>query len=173
MTLISLRPGQFQRIMLALTLLLTYPSYAIDVNFSGTLIERPLCIMFQDAPVNISFQSVIFEDVIDTNGDLNNSPYKKTIPIPLDCINSDTYSLVLLWTGDPAPFEPSYLNGNVPGYGYTLLLDGAIWPRGSAIPISSSSPPELTVIPVKMPGATISHFIQSSANATLILNYIY
>lgn len=113
----------------------------VDINFRGTLVVPPPCIINGDKPIELNF------GVVDSSK-IDNSAYKKTIiPYSLTCTDSMSTSLRMQIKGIGTSFDSSILKTSQEDMGILLMRGSNRVPLNTWVNIDSNSPPNLVAIP--------------------------
>lgn len=139
---------------------------ADNLQFTGTLLTGPSCVINDGRLISVSF------------GDVQTSlidGYYKTLPIPytLDCSGAGTNLMRMQVSGDGAPFEIAVLAipGN-PEVGIRLIKDGSRLALNTWTDFDTSKKPllEAVLVPKFTSGNTVNPGT-FSASATLMVEY--
>ncbi|HCR2142943.1 TPA: fimbrial protein [Enterobacter kobei] len=113
----------------------------VDINFKGTLVVPPPCIINGDTPIELNF------GVVDSSK-IDNSAYKKTaISYSLTCTESMSTSLRMQIKGIGTSFDSSILKTSQEDMGILLMRGSNRVPLNTWVNIDSNFPPNLVAIP--------------------------
>lgn len=135
-----------------------------DINFHGSLIEAPLCVINNNETIVVDFG----DEVLTTRVD--GEHYKMVVPISLDCSAALTVNQELSISGSGAAFDANALNSGVTDLGIALYVDGARYQLGQSVPFTYPKVPEIAAVPIKREGSTLSGGT-FRALASLVVDY--
>ncbi|MFC0228821.1 fimbrial protein [Serratia aquatilis] len=152
----------------ALTLLMvigsTLPAQAVIVNFSGTLVVPPPCVINGNSNITVSFGHDLLASRVDGVN------YAQVIPYVLDCTGATSTSLRLQLQGGGAGFNPQVLATSKSNLGLALRSNGSPLAVNSWLSFVDPARPVLTAVPVKASGSTLNGGA-FTAMATLLVDY--
>ncbi|MBP5107436.1 hypothetical protein [Pseudomonas protegens] len=95
---------------------------ADNMQFTGTLLEHPLCtVSDKGGRIDVRFGNLVISRI-------DGEQYRKTIPYQISCPGADTtatWRMRLTLKGNHPEFEPKALQSSVPNLGIKVLLGGA------------------------------------------------
>ncbi|WP_431224777.1 fimbrial protein [Serratia sp. L9] len=140
----------------------------VDVQFSGTLVVPPACVLNGNSAINVKFNNGIALQTTSIDG----SNYATPVPFTLTCTGNPS-SLRLRFQGTGSTFDPNVLATDVTDLGIKLLR-----PNNSALNVGdwftftySVTPPAIKAVPVKRPG-TILPGGAFNGSATLLVEVL-
>ncbi|WP_049613810.1 fimbrial protein [Yersinia pekkanenii] len=139
---------------------------ATNMEFSGTLIDPPPCVVNGGSMIDVAFGKNLGVNKIDG---IN---YTQVVPYRVICDGTNT-SLDLgltIVSVSVTSFDPAAIQTNIPDLGIRLLKDGAPFALNTRISYDSNNPPVLQAVPVQAVGATLSEG-DFEATATLLVDY--
>lgn len=142
---------------------------ADNMQFTGTLLERPLCtISDKGGRMDVRFGNIAITRV-------DGEHYRRVIPYQINCpgANPNTlWRMRLTLKGSHTDFEPKVVQSSVPDLGIKVLLGGtALTPdEPRLIEISPSAMPLLEAVPVKRAGSELPS-IAFTASALLLAEF--
>lgn len=135
----------------------------LSFTIKGTVITGPACTLNANTAIDVKFGSALQTTSIDGNN------YKTPVPFTLTCVGNPS-SLRLRFQGATTTFGTGVLATNFTDLGIQLLK-----PDSSALALDewftftySATPPAITAVPVKRPGATLPGGVFNST-ATLLV----
>ncbi|NIG46427.1 fimbrial protein [Enterobacter sp. Acro-832] len=134
------------------------------VNFKGTVIEAPPCVVSNNQLVTVDFG----DEVMTTRVDGSN--YKQPIRFTLDCSEALSSKQKIRITGETAGFDPISLSTSVSSLAVALYHDDVRYTPGEWIPFTDPDVPALYAVPVKQDSATLSGGA-FSVLASLVVDY--
>jgi P pilus assembly protein, pilin FimA len=134
------------------------------VNFKGTLIEAPPCVVNGKQQIVVDFGN----EVMTTRVDGVN--YKQPITFTLDCSTAVSSKQKVRISGTAASFDSNLLSTSVTGLGIALYSGGNRYSPGSWINFTVPDSPTFEAVPVKADGVTLSGG-SFSALASLVVDY--
>lgn len=135
-----------------------------NLTFSGTLVEPPPCTINSGSTIAVDFGDISVKSV---DGVKN----RKGLNYTITCTSSTLpWGLNLMVTGTATSFDPSAVQSSVAALGIKVLRNNLAFVLNTKHSISLSSPPVLEVVPVKMPGSTLS---DGNFTATAVLLAFY
>ncbi|MEG6138960.1 fimbrial protein [Enterobacter kobei] len=135
------------------------------VNFKGTLVEPPSCIIDSGNDISIDFGDKLSITKIDG---IN---YTKSIPYTLTCPPGvPPLVLMLSVNGISSSFDTNILKTNIPDLGIKFFSDSALLKINNPVTINPTNPPSLKAVPVKKTGTKLP-VGDFSATASLIAVY--
>jgi type 1 fimbria pilin len=130
-----------------------------NMNFHGTLVDFPSCTINDNQPINVEFGNVGINKIDGVN-------YEKDIDYKITCDGTDTKDqLYLSITGQAASFNPGYLATSVSGLAIQIKQSSEPYTLADQVKVNIDSPPKLSAVPIKGPGALGTG--EFSASATL------
>ncbi|MCK3843750.1 fimbrial protein [Pseudomonas sp. W15Feb34] len=127
-----------------------------NLQFTGSLLAPPACIISnKGGRIDVRFERNIAVNRID--GEL----YRQAIAYQIECPNADgtgiAWHMRLTLKGAYADFDPTALKTSVEHLGIKVLLGGTVLiPNESReIDVSTSTPPQLEAVPVKLAAAQL------------------
>lgn len=148
--------------LLWLALAIASSTQAVQVNFSGGLVESIPCTISGGQLIPVNFGNA----VIIRN--LDGEQYKKTINYQIVCDAPGTVRLTL--KGTETPFDDAAIQTDITGLGIRVNQGGIPFTLDTPVTINMASPPILEAVPVADPAnkpATGSF----RATATLMADY--
>lgn len=151
-----------------LVLCLATAQAATQLSFTikGTVITGPACTLNANTAIDVQFGTALQTTSID------GSNYATPVPFTLSCVGNPS-SLRLRFQGPVVDFEPGALSTNFGDLGIRLLK-----PDNSPLAVGdwfnfaySATPPAITAVPVKRPGAILPGGMFNST-ATLLVEVI-
>ncbi|CAI1981562.1 fimbrial protein [Serratia fonticola] len=137
---------------------------SVDMEFKGTLIEPPPCIVNGGQDINVSFDKVGINKI---DGD----SYRKEINFILDCIDSPPWTMSMtLSSSSVASFSPGTIQSTINGLGIKIYSDGKPIAFSQPILIDPARRPKLEAVPLSEYGVTLSEG-KFTASATLTVQY--
>lgn len=142
---------------------------ADNMQFTGTLLERPLCtISDKGGRMDVRFGNIAITRV-------DGEHYRRVIPYQINCpgANPNTlWRMRLTLKGSHTDFEPKVVQSSVPDLGIKVLLGGtALTPdEPRLIEISPTAMPLLEAVPVKRAGSDLPS-IAFTASALLLAEF--
>ena len=130
--------------LLWLTLVIATNSWAVQVNFSGGLVESVPCTISDNDVIQLDFgNAVIIRNLDGVN-------YSKPIDYRISC---GTVGMVLLTIkGTEALFDDAAIATDVPGLGIRITQAGKPFTLNKPIVVDPAVPPALVAVPVVDPG---------------------
>ncbi|MBC3212474.1 fimbrial protein [Serratia fonticola] len=151
---------------LALCLSVAQASNQLALTIKGIVMTGPACIVNGNTAIDVNFGSALQTTSIDGNN------YATPVPFSLSCTGSAS-SLRLRFQGSVSGFDPGVLATNFPDLGIKLLK-----PDSSALALGewftfgySATPPAISAVPVKRPGAILPGGVFNST-ATLLVEVL-
>ena len=136
-----------------------------DVNFRGTLIEPPPCVINEGGAVDVDFGERVGVNKVDGNN------YRQPIDYRISCDpNAGRWSLLLTLRGTATAFDRAAVQTGKADLGIRVYQDDKPFTLGEMLTIDASAPPRLEAVPVKRPGATLT---EGGFEATATLLAIY
>ncbi|QGN36344.1 fimbrial protein [Klebsiella oxytoca] len=120
------------------------------VNFSGTLIEAPPCVVNNNKVITVDFGN----EVMTTR--LDGTQYRKLIDFDLDCSMAASSKQKIRITGASANFDSTVLAGGKTGLGIALYNGNTRLNVGTWVDFTDPNIPLLYAAPVKQNGVTLS-----------------
>lgn len=120
------------------------------VNFSGTLIEAPPCVVNNNNVITVNFGNEVMTTRID------GTQYRKPIDFDLDCSMAVSSKQKVRITGTPASFDSTALAGGKSGLGIALYNGDTRLNLGSWLNFTDPNIPRLYAVPIKQSGITLS-----------------
>ncbi|VXC36297.1 fimbrial protein [Pseudomonas sp. 8O] len=148
--------------LLWLALAVATSSQAVQVNFSGGLIESVPCTISGGQLLQLDFGNA----VIIRN--LNGVNYSKPINYQITCADVGTVHLTL--KGTETSFDDAAIQTNVVGLGIRVNRGGVPFTLNTPIVVDPASPPVLEAVPVADPANTPATGV-FNATATLMADY--
>lgn len=139
----------------------------VDMLFHGTLIVPPVCTINNGGQIAVNFGDRIGIKKI------NGINYQQDLNYKINCgggTPNNAWSMVLTLNGTQASFDAGVLNTDKSGLGIKMMADGNAIRVNHPLIIQRSSPPKLTVVPVRDPKITPTAGA-FSATATLSVTY--
>ncbi|WP_235432617.1 fimbrial protein [Pragia fontium] len=134
------------------------------MSFHGILVEPPPCKINDGAMVDVNFERVGVNKVDGVN-------YLKTLDYNITCEPGVTgLDMTLLLSGQKTSYDDAAVQTDLADLGIRVLQNGQPFTLDTPIKIDPQSPPTLTAVPVKTPGATLTENA-FSASATLLASY--
>jgi type 1 fimbria pilin len=125
------------------------PVRADDVDFRGTLIEQPPCVINDGELITVDFGDEVMTTRID------GKQYTENVDFSLDCSAAvGNAPLKLRVAGTKAGFAEA-LDAQIPGLGIALTLDGQALKPNEWQTFSSTVRPRITAVPVKDEAVTL------------------
>lgn len=122
---------------------------ANDIDFKGSLIEQPPCVINDNELITVDFGNEVMTTRIDGQN------YTEIAEFSLDCSAAvGTAPLKLRVAGTKASFAEA-LDGGVPGLGIALMLGGQPLKPNDWQTFSSTVKPEIRAVPVKEDGVVL------------------
>jgi hypothetical protein len=138
---------------------------AADVNFQGTLIEPPPCIINNGNDIDVNFG-----DSIGINS-INGINHLKQIDYRINCeLGAALDHLVLVISGEPSAFDNSAVDSSLPGLSIKLLVDNNPVEFGQSINVDTSHIPVLQAVLIKSSEVILS---EGPFNAAATLQVMY
>ena len=135
-----------------------------NLTFSGTLVEPPPCTINSGSTIAVDFGEISVNSV-------DGVKHRKGLNYTITCTASTLpWGLNLMVTGTATSFDSSAVQSSVPDLGIKVLRNNLPFVLNTKHSISLSSPPVLEVVPVKMPGSTLS---DGNFTATAVLLAFY
>ncbi|PAA97325.1 hypothetical protein CJJ13_10760 [Serratia fonticola] len=151
---------------LVLCLSVAQASNQLALTIKGIVMTGPACIVNGNTAIDVNFGSALQTTSIDGNN------YATPVPFSLSCTGSAS-SLRLRFQGSVSGFDPGVLATNFPDLGIKLLK-----PDSSALALGewftfgySATPPAISAVPVKRPGAILPGGVFNST-ATLLVEVL-
>ncbi|WP_058914530.1 fimbrial protein, partial [Entomohabitans teleogrylli] len=119
------------------------------VNFRGTLIEAPPCVVNNDNMITVNFGNEIMTTRVDGSD-------KKPIEYELDCSNAVSSSQKVRISGTVASFDPTALAGGKTGLGIALYNGNTRLTPGTWVNFIDPNKPNLSAALIKQNGVTLS-----------------
>ena len=153
-------------LLLLVSATLSAPGMAADnLKFSGTLIEPPPCTINNDDQVDVDFGSRVGVKKVDGVNYLQVMKYR------IKCDPSvSTRDMTLEIIGTPADYDAAAVSSNVTDLAIQIKQNGVPFELNKPIPISLTTPPILSAVPVKRIGATL---VEGPFEATATLRAVY
>lgn len=138
---------------------------AENMQFRGTLIEAPGCVIEQGRVLDIDFGESLGVSRIDGTN------YRQAIDYRLECqADPKERTVVLSVHGTATGFDSAAIQTDMPDLGIRLLRDGEPFELDAPLPIDPLHPPVLEAVPVQRPG---THLEEGSFDATATLQADY
>lgn len=136
------------------------------VNFRGTLLESPGCVIDGGVVIDVDFGDKIGINKVDGTN------YLRPIPYTLNCPPGPIPPLVLSLAikGTPADFDENAIQSSKPDLAVRLLRNGIPLKVNEFIPLDALNPPLLSAVPVGRPNAVLTEG-RFDAMATLLAGY--
>ena len=153
-------------LLLLVSATLSVPGMAADnMKFSGTLIEPPPCTINNDGQVDVDFGSRVGVKKVDGVNYLQVMNYR------IKCDPSvSARDMTLEIIGTPADYDAAAVSSNVTDLAIQIKQNGVPFELNKPIPISLTTPPILSAVPVKRVGATL---VEGPFEATATLRAVY
>ncbi len=153
-------------LLLLVSATLSVPGMAADnMKFSGTLIEPPPCTINNDGQVDVDFGSRVGVKKVDGVNYLQVMNYR------IKCDPSvSARDMTLEIIGTPADYDAAAVSSNVTDLAIQIKQNGVPFELNKPIPISLTTPPILSAVPVKRIGATL---VEGPFEATATLRAVY
>lgn len=139
-------------------------SESADIAFHGTLVEVPPCVVNGGQQVVVDFGDEVMTTRID------GSRYKQRIAFTADCDVAVSSLQKVRIEGSAAGFDPTVLDGNLPGFGIALYHGDTRYTPGDWLGFSGTDLPAFYATPVKQDGVTLSGGA-FSVLASLVVDY--
>lgn len=120
------------------------------VNFSGTLIEAPPCVVNNDEVITVNFGNEVMTTRID------GSQYRMPITFDLDCSMAVSSNQKVRISGTTASFDSTALAGGQTGLGIALYNGSNRLNVGTWVNFTDPNVPQLYAAPIKQSGVTLS-----------------
>lgn len=151
-----------------LVLCLASAQAATQFSFTikGTAVSGPACTLNANTAIDVKFGSALQTTSID------GSNYATPVPFTLTCVGNPS-SLRLRFEGATTDFGTGVLSTNIPDLGIKLLKpDSSVLAMGEWFTFSySATPPAISAVPVKRPGAILPGGVFNST-ATLLVEVL-
>ena len=153
-------------LLLLVSATLSVPGMAADnMKFSGTLIEPPPCTINNDGQVDVDFGRRVGVKKVDGVNYLQVMNYR------IKCDPSvSARDMTLEIIGTPADYDAAAVSSNVTDLAIQIKQNGVPFELNKPIPISLTTPPILSAVPVKRIGATL---VEGPFEATATLRAVY
>lgn len=139
-----------------------FSAQAVDVNFTGTLVAPPPCVINSNSNISVDFGNNMLA------GRIDGINYEKAIVYTLDCTGATSATLKLKFQGISAGFDASVLSTSEADLGLELRSDGVKLPMNTWLNFLNPDRPVLTVVPVKNDNLSGGPF---TAASTLVVAY--
>lgn len=150
--------------LLWLTLAVATSSQAVQVNFSGALVESIPCTISNGELIQLDFGS----GVVIRN--LDGVQYSKLINYQISCADAGTVHLTL--KGTETSFDDAAIATDVPGLGIRINRAGQPFDLNTPVLVDPANPPALMAVPVADPDdANKPEAGAFRATATLMADY--
>ncbi|NMY96546.1 MULTISPECIES: fimbrial protein [Pseudomonas] len=142
---------------------------ADNMQFTGTLLARPLCtVSDKGGRIDVRFGNLSISRI-------DGEQYRKAIPYQISCPGADTtvtWRIRLTLKGSHPEFEPKALQSSVPNLGIKVLLGGTelVPDLPRYVQIFPSAVPLLEAVPVKQIGSDLPS-IDFMASALLLAEF--
>lgn len=120
-----------------------------NVNFRGTLIEAPPCVVNNDNVITVNFGNEIMTTRVDGSD-------RKSIEYELDCSNAVSSRQKIRISGTVASFDSTALDGGKTGLGIALYNGNTRLTPGTWVNFSDPNKPDLSAALIKQNGVTLS-----------------
>lgn len=124
---------------------------AENLQFSGTLIERPTCTVNNEETIEIRFGDVAIDKIDGSN-------YLKTIGLYVYCDgpNKDNVFMeTVTFGGTATDFNPAAIDTDVEGLGIEIRQNGTPLAVGDVLKFADLDFPTLQAVPVKKSGVSL------------------
>lgn len=158
------RPSSKIMLFLIVFSALTENSVAARLNFDGTMIEPPPCIINGGSPINVDFGN----EVMTTRVDGKN--YIKDVTYSLQCTGATSKALRMQIKGTGAGFDSTKLATDKADLAIALTANGDALPVNQWLNYNDPTKPALKAVPVKKDGATLTGGA-FKATATMMIDY--
>ncbi|MDA5497809.1 fimbrial protein [Yersinia aleksiciae] len=152
----------------AVVLALSSPlAYAVNMTFSGTLINPPPCTISGGSTIDVAFGENLGVNKI------NGTNYTQNVPYTVTCDTTPTGSSELgltIISGSVTTFDAAAIQTDTQDLGIRILKNGTAFTLNTRVPYDKNNPPVLQAVPVQAPGATLTEGA-FSATATLLVDY--
>lgn len=137
--------------LLILTGYSTFSYSAPNMQFYGTLIEPPVCVIENGENIYVSFGDRVRTRKVDG---IN---YLQTFDFAIDCADTkgNPWELTLSIEGTPTAFDPAALQTNMSDLGIRILQNSQPFTLNQRLPITPQVRFTLQAVPVQKPGATL------------------
>ncbi|HDL6515429.1 TPA: fimbrial protein [Yersinia enterocolitica] len=141
-------------------------AYADNMQFSGTLINPPPCVINGGSTIDVPFGENLGVNKIDG---IN---YTQTVPYSVTCetVSSSLELGITIVSASVTTFDPAVIQTDVQNLGIRILKNGIPFALNTRVAYDKNNPPELKAVPVKATGATLSEG-SFEATATLLVDY--
>jgi len=136
---------------------------AVDVNFRGTLVEPPPCIINGGKPIEVDFGEVLTTRVDGKN-------YRKQMNYTLTCDGAPTNAMTMQMNGTGASFDATVLKTNQADLGIQLQNLATKWSLATPLKFTFPSAPPLFAVPVQKAGAALAGG-EFTSTASLLVEY--
>lgn len=142
------------------------PGMAADnIRFFGTLIEPPPCTINDGGQVDVDFGTQVGVNKV------NGENYREVMNYQIKCDSSvSARDMTLEIIGIPADYDTAAVTSNVTDLAIQIKQNGVPFELNKPIPISLTTPPILSAVPVKRVGATL---VEGPFEATATLRAVY
>ncbi|CNK66011.1 fimbrial protein [Yersinia aldovae] len=141
-------------------------AYADNMQFSGTLIDPPPCVINSGSTIDVAFGENLGVKKIDGINYTQNVPYQVTC----DALTAGLDLGLTIISASVTTFDSAAIQTNMPDLGIRLLKNGIPFALNTRIPYDNSNPPILQAVPVQVVGATLGEGV-FEATATLLVDY--
>ncbi|WP_123394220.1 fimbrial protein [Pseudomonas protegens] len=139
---------------------------AENMNFRGTLIEPPACVINNDQVIEVDFGDQLGVHSID------GQRYRQTVNYQLHCeADAQSRGVVLRVSGTATAFDNAAVQTDRADLGVRLLLDGQPLPLNTDLSLDPQQPPRLEAVPVQRSASPILAEGTFAATATLQADY--
>jgi len=151
------------------TLACAASAQAIDVSFTGKLIDPPPCVINGNTDISVDFGNDMLA------GRIDGVNYERPINFTLDCTKAaaiNRSALKLQFLGDPATaIKPTTLATTKTDLAIELRRDGGLsMPLNTWVHFDYPAVPTFTAVPIKAVGSTLNGGTFTAA-ATLLVDY--
>lgn len=149
------------------TLACAASAQAIDVSFTGKLIDPPPCVINGNTDISVDFGNDMLA------GRIDGVNYERPINFTLDCTKAaaiNRSALKLRFLGDSAVFKPIALATTKADLAIEIRQDGGLMPLTAWVFFTYPTVPVFTAVPIKNVGSTLSGGTFTAA-ATLLVDY--
>lgn len=134
---------------------------ANDLAFRGVLIEPPPCTINSGIAIDVDFGARLGVNKV------NGVNYMQDLNYSISCsAGSAPWSMRLTLEGAATGYDSAAVETNMAGLGLHFMQASKPFPLNTQLPVDPKNLPRLQVVPVKMPGATLS---EGAFNATATL----
>ena len=141
-------------------------AFSLSANFSGQLIEPPLCQVNGNKPIAVEFGPVIISQI---NGD----NYKQPVPWDIVCSGTPDKSMRIKLSGTPGAFDANLLATSQPDLAIRIVqgkTNETQLPLNSWLPFTWPTLPDIKLAPAKKSQAQLSAG-DFTAVADLVVEY--